>query len=90
MEPRLIVSAIIRLASIQYAFWALIHCISLPAHISMVSESMSDTIKAAGRSGLLSDAMNIGSNLIIAFLLWRFATHIASFVLKSLVKTNES
>jgi len=56
----------------------------------MLSESMSETINAAGRSGLFSDAVNIGSNLFIALILWRFATQIAAFVLKSFGKLNES
>ena len=86
MEPRLIISAVIRLVSLQYAFGALFHCLNLPAHISMLAGSMSDTVKSAGRSGLVSDTMSIGSNLIIAVILWFLATHIASFVLKTLEK----
>ena len=86
MQPHLIISAIVRLVSLQYAFLAVSHCVSLPAHISMLADSMSDTVKSAGRSGLVSDSMNIGSNIIIAVILWFLASHIASFVLKTLEK----
>ncbi len=86
METHLAISAIIRLVALQYACWALFYCVSIPAHISMLSDAMSETVKAAGRSGLVSDATNIASNLIFAVILWFLATHIASLVLKSLVK----
>jgi len=86
MESQLIISALIRLVSIQYVFGALLSCSSLPAHISMLASSMPDNVKGAGRDGLLSDATNIGFSLIVAIFLWIYAGRIATFVLKSLGK----
>jgi len=86
MEPLLIISAIIRLASLKYAFSALFFCGSLPSHIYMFTGSISDSFRSLGHYGLVTDAVNIGSNLIIAVFLWLFATRIAFFVLKTLEK----
>ena len=90
MEPTLIISAIIRLVSLQYVIYALFGFVTLPGHLSMLATSMSDPVKACARGSLISDAMTIGFNLIIAAILWFMATHIASFVMKTLTKGKNS
>jgi hypothetical protein len=88
MNPNLIIAAIIRLISLKYALAGLMFCTSLPAHISMLSRLMSESVKSVGQTGLVSDAMNIGYNLGVGVILWVFAKGIANLILKTLERNN--
>lgn len=88
MNPQIIVSAIIRIWSLQQFFGAIVMIINLPSQLkwfrfSQIS-SMPDMVQESFWNSIRMIGVNLATAIIAGTILWIYAPRIAVFILKTL------